>query len=69
MKEELGRKFDVLDTQPIFIYSFQTKSPFSKGFGIIYDSVEDSLKCKPKHRLPKNGLRVHVDKTTKKSKK
>ena len=68
LKEELARRFDVLDTQTIFISSFQTKSPFSTGFGIIYDSVEDALKCEPKHRLAKNGFKVHVDKTTKESK-
>ena len=68
LKEEHARKFDVSDTQTIFISSFQTKSQFSKVFGIIYNSVEDALKCEPKHRLAKNGLKAHVDKTTKESK-
>ena len=56
LKEELARKFDVSDTQTIFISSFETKAPFSKGFGIIYDNVEDALKCEPKNQLEKNGL-------------
>ena len=43
LKEELVRKFDFLDTQTIFISSFKRKAPFSKGFGIIYDSVDDAL--------------------------
>ena len=68
LKEELVRKFDVSDTQTIFISSFETKAPFSKGFGIIYDSVDGALKCEPKHLLAKNGLKAHVDKTTKESK-
>ena len=64
LKEEHARKFDVSDTQTIFISSFETKAPFFKGFGIIYDSVDGALKCEPKHRLAKNGLKAHVDKTT-----
>ena len=67
LNEELARKIDVSDTQTISISSFKTKAPFSKGFGIIYDSVDDALKFEPKHRLAKNGLKAHVDKTTKKS--
>ena len=47
---------------------FKTKAIFSKVFGIIYDSVEDALKCEPKHRLAKHGLKAHVDKTTKENK-
>ena len=58
LKEELARKFDVLDTQTLFISSFQTKAPFSKGFGIIYDSVDDALQCEPKHRLAKKVLKL-----------
>jgi len=68
LKEELARKFNVSDTQTIFISGFQTKASFSKGFGIIYDSVEDALKYEPKHRLAQNGLKADVDKTTKESK-
>ena len=67
LKEELARKFHVSDTQTIFISGFQAKGPFSKGFDIIYDSVEDALKNEPTHRLSQNGLKAHVDKTTKKS--
>ena len=43
LKQELARKFNVSDTQTIFISGFQTKAPFSKGFGIIYDNIEDVL--------------------------
>ena len=68
MKEKLVRKFDASDTQTIFISSFQIKAPFSKGFGIMYDNVDDGLKCELKHWLAKNGLKGHVDKTTKESK-
>ena len=37
IKEEPGRKFNVENKQTMCIYGFQTKPPFSKGFGIIYD--------------------------------
>jgi len=68
LKEELARKFNVIDKQTIFISGFKTKAPFSKGFGIIYDNIEDAMKHEPKHRLAQNGLKAHVDKTTKECK-
>ena len=49
LKEELARKFSIYDTQTIFISSFHTTGSFSKGFGIIYDSVQDALQHEPKH--------------------
>ena len=67
IKEELARKFNVANKQTIFIFGFQTKPPFSKGFGIIYDNIEDALKHEPTHRLAQNGLKSHVVKTTKES--
>ena len=67
MKEELARKFSISDTQTIFISSFHTIDSFSKGFGIIYDSVKDSFQHKPKHWLAQNGLKSHVDRSTKAS--
>ena len=67
IKEELARKFNVANKQTIFISSFQTKPPFSKGFGIIYDIIENALKHEPTHRLAQNGLKSHVVKTTKES--
>ena len=68
LKQELARKFNVSDTQTIFISGFQTKDPFSKGFGIIYDNIEDAMKHEPKHRLAQNGLKAHVEKNTKECK-
>ena len=68
LKQELARKFNVSDTQTIFISGFQTKNPFSKGFGIIYDNIEDAMKHEPKHRLSQNGLKTHVEKNTKECK-
>ena len=67
LKEELARKFHVSDTQTIFISGYQTKFSFSNGFDIIYDSVQDTLKNEPTHCLSQNGLKAHVDKTTKNS--
>ena len=61
------RKFNVANKQTIFIFGFQTKPPFSKGFSIIYESIEDALKHEPTHRLAQNGLKSHVVKTTKES--
>ena len=67
IKEELARKFNVANKQTIFISGFQTKPPFSKGFGIIYDNIEDELKQEPTHRLTQNGLKSYVVKNTKES--
>ena len=67
LKEELARKFHVSDRVTIIISGFQTKGPFSKGFGIIYDKVEDALKNEPTHHLSQNDLKSHVNKTTQKS--
>ena len=68
LKEELARKFNVSDTQTIFISGFQTKAPFSKGFGILYDYIEDAMTHDPKHWLAQNGLKAHVNKTIKECK-
>jgi ribosomal protein S24E len=67
IKEELAKKFNISDTQTIFISSFHTTGPFSKGFGILYDSVKDTLQHEPKHRLAQNGLKAHVERSTKAS--
>jgi ribosomal protein S24E len=67
MKEELAKKFSIFDTQTIFVISFDTNGSFPKGFGIIYDSVQDALQHEPKHRLAQNGLKAHVDRSTKAS--
>ena len=50
LKQELASKFNVSNTQTIFISSFKTKGPLSKGFRIIYDSIDDALQHEPKHR-------------------
>ena len=57
-KEELAKKFSIYDTQTIFISSFHTTDSFSKGFGIIYDSVKDALQHEPKHRLSQMVLKL-----------
>ena len=36
LKQELASKFNVSNTQTIFILCFKTKGKFSNGFGIIY---------------------------------
>ena len=68
MKHELARKFNVSNTQRIFISSFKTKVPFSQGFNIIYDSIDDALQHEPKIRLVKNGLKANVEKPIHESK-
>ena len=68
LKQELASKFNVSNTQTIFISSFKTKGPFSKGFGIIYDNIDDTLQHEPKHRLVKNGLKANVEKPIHESK-
>ena len=61
LKHELARKFNVSNTQTILISNFKTKGPSSKGFGIIYDSIDDALQHEPKHQLVKNGLKANVE--------
>ena len=68
LKQELASKFNVSNTQRIFISSFNTKGPFSKGFDIIYDSIYDTLQHEPKHRLVKNGLKANLEKPIHESK-
>jgi ribosomal protein S24E len=65
MKEELAWKFSIFDTQTIFISTFHMIGPLSKGFGIIYDSVKDTIQHEPKHRLAQNDLKTHVQRSTK----
>jgi hypothetical protein len=65
LKEEVAKKFHIFDTQTIFISSFHITDPFSKDFEILYDSVKDTLQYESKHRLAQNGLKAHVDKSTK----
>ena len=44
-------------------YSFQvSRQKVSKGFGIIYDTIDDALQHEPKHRLVKNGMKANVEK-------
>ena len=61
LKQELASKFNVSNTQTIFISSFKTKGPFSKGFGVIYDSIDDALQHEPKHRLVRNGMKANAE--------
>ena len=68
LKQELASKFNVSNTQTIFISSFKTKVLFSKGFDIIYDSIDDALQHEPKHQLVKNGLKANVEKPIHESK-
>ena len=49
MKEELAKKISIFYSQTIFISSFHKTVSFSKGFGIIYDSVQEALQHEPKH--------------------
>ena len=67
LKEELAKNFSVSDTQTILISSFHKTVSFSKGFGMIYDSVQDTLQHEPKHRLAQNSLKAHVGRSTKAS--
>ena len=68
IKEELAHKYNLSDRQTIFISGFTTNGPFSRGFGLIYDSVTDALKHESKQRLAQNGLKACHDKNIKESK-
>ena len=57
IQKEIGKKFNITDTQKIFIYFFCTYGQRSSGFGLVYDKLEDAIKYEPNHRLLKN--RIH----------
>ncbi|KAI7996101.1 40S ribosomal protein S24-2 [Camellia lanceoleosa] len=58
LKEKLSRMYEVKDPNAIFVFKFQTHFGEGKstGFGLIYDSVENAKKYKPKYRL----IRIHL---------
>ncbi|KAH9300183.1 hypothetical protein KI387_011766, partial [Taxus chinensis] len=58
IKEELYTRFKVYDMRTIFLSSFRTKKTRSRGFGLIYDTVEDAIRVEPGSKLMKNGIEV-----------
>ena len=56
IQKEVGNKFNIGDTQKIFIYGFCTYGKRSSSFGLLYDNLEDAMKYEPKHRLLKNKI-------------
>ena len=68
LKQELASKFNVSNTQTIFISSFKTKAPFSKRFRGICDSIDGALQHEPKYRLVKNGVKANAEKPIQESK-
>ncbi|KAH7864778.1 hypothetical protein Vadar_033703 [Vaccinium darrowii] len=71
LKEKLSKIYEVRDPNAIFVFKFQTHFGGGKctGFDLIYDSVENSKKYEPKHRLIRNGLDTKVEKSRKQMKK
>ena len=69
IQKEIGKKFDIIGTQQIFIYGFRTYGQRSPSFGLVYDNIEDAIKYEPNHRLVKNGIRDLGNKTQKNSEK
>ncbi|KAH9300191.1 hypothetical protein KI387_011774, partial [Taxus chinensis] len=58
IKEELYKKFKVRDMRIIFLSSFRTNKTHSKGFGLIYDTMEDAIRFEPRSKLMKNRIEV-----------
>ena len=56
IKEEIAKKFKVVDQQTIFVFGFRTYGFRSSGFGVVYDKLEDAIKYEPSRRLVKNGI-------------
>ena len=54
--KEIGKKFNIFDTQTIFIYGFRTYGQRSSSFGLIYDKLEDAIKYEPNHMFLKTGI-------------
>ena len=68
LKEEIAKKFNVVNHQTIFVFGFRTYGHRSSGFGVVYDKLEDALKYEPTRRLDKNGLHGVENKSLKDSK-
>ena len=53
IQKEIGKKFNITDTQKISIYGFPTYGKRSSCSVLIYDKLEDAIKYEPNHRLLK----------------
>ncbi|PHT34449.1 hypothetical protein CQW23_26249 [Capsicum baccatum] len=62
LKEKLSRMYEVKNPNAIFFFKFRTHFGGGKstGFGLIYDSIENAKKYKPKYRLIKNAIRLRL---------
>ncbi|KAG7988287.1 hypothetical protein I3843_03G180800 [Carya illinoinensis] len=67
LQEKLSRMHELKDPNSIFVFKFQTHFGGGKStsFGLIYGSVENAKKYKPKYRLIRNGLDTKVEKLRK----
>ena len=65
----MGKKYNITDTQKIFIYGFPTYGKRSSGSVLIYDKLEDAIKYEPNHRLLKNTIHDFVTNTNKNTEK
>ena len=61
-KEKLTRMYEVKDPNAIFVFKFRTHFGGGKsiGFGLIYDSVENAKKYKPKYWLIRVCLNIYL---------
>ncbi|KAK8793402.1 hypothetical protein WA158_004761 [Blastocystis sp. Blastoise] len=58
IKKHIAKMYKVKDSKSIILFGFQVAfgGGKSKGFGLIYDSVEDCKKFERKYRLARFGL-------------
>ena len=68
LKEEIAKKFKVVDQQTIFGFGFRTYGFRSSSFCVVYDKLEDAIKYEPSQRLVKNDIHGGVKKSIKDSK-
>ena len=68
LKEEIAKKFKVVDQQTIFGFGFRTYGFRSSGFGVAYDKLVNAIKYEPSCRFVKNGIHGGVKKSIKDSK-
>ena len=69
IQKEIGKKFNITDTQKIFIYGFCTYGQRFSGLGLIYDKLEDAIRYVPNHRSLKNEIHDFETNTKKITKK
>ena len=63
LKEEIAKKFNVVNHQTIFVFGFRTYGFRSFSFCVVYNKLEDAVKYVPTCILVKNDIHGVVNKS------